>query len=284
MNEPERDDDLERFLQHRSPLLKRLSSLDADEPSGELDRIVLERARSEVGAPRAEPRPLHLRWAFPVALAATLVIAFSVVLQMGLPRLTGTNDTVPVVSERELARDPASESSAPATAPHSVDAAADTAADTTTGPSAEARTETSAFAQPPPREVAASPPPPPMPMAAPATTDEVAASSAPATVAEAAAAPPVARARADAAVEHDKAAASRLSDLAQRAPRENTAGASAPMERKADATATRPAEEWLAYIRELRAQGETAAADAEWEAFRTAYPNHPIVRGNTPQP
>ena len=72
------DPEFEAFLRRRSPMHRRLSQIDEAEPSAELDRIVLDRARDAIGAPSREPIYLKSRWALPVGLAATILIAFTV--------------------------------------------------------------------------------------------------------------------------------------------------------------------------------------------------------------
>jgi hypothetical protein len=83
---PERgDDDFEAYLQQRSILPHRLASTERFEPSPELDRLVLARAKEAIRS--SEPAPVYrpARWALPFGLAATLVLAFAVVLHMRGP-------------------------------------------------------------------------------------------------------------------------------------------------------------------------------------------------------
>jgi hypothetical protein len=94
------DDDFEDFLKRRKPSFR--SPDDMFEPPADLDRVVLRQAREAIEA----ERPLRVfrnpRWATPVALAATLVLAFTVLFYAGLPqkRAPVPEVTVQNVAER----------------------------------------------------------------------------------------------------------------------------------------------------------------------------------------
>jgi hypothetical protein len=81
MTGPEYDAELEAFLKRRSPMHRRLSDIDHAEPSVELDRLVLNRAREAIDTP-SQPLFRSSRWALPVGLAATILVAFTVVLNI----------------------------------------------------------------------------------------------------------------------------------------------------------------------------------------------------------
>lgn len=107
------DDEFEDFLRKRRPLF---GPSDGLEPPAELDRIVLRQAREAI---ESEQPQRHFRapsWGMPVALAATLVLAFTIILRVGLP----AKDTVvaevtvqPVARKVEI---PAEAPAAPAAA------------------------------------------------------------------------------------------------------------------------------------------------------------------------
>jgi hypothetical protein len=82
MTGPEYDSELEAFLRRRSPMHRRLSDIDHAEPSVELDRLVLKRAREAIETPPSQPLFRTSRWALPVGLAAAILIAFTVVLNI----------------------------------------------------------------------------------------------------------------------------------------------------------------------------------------------------------
>ena len=81
MTGPEYDAELEAFLKRRSMMHRRLSDIDHAEPSLEIDRLVLNRAREAIETPE---QPLYHtpRWALPIGLAAAILIAFTVVLNL----------------------------------------------------------------------------------------------------------------------------------------------------------------------------------------------------------
>jgi hypothetical protein len=94
------DDEFEDFLKRRAPRFR--APDDMFEPPSELDRVILRQAREAIET----PRPLQVfrgpRWAAPVALAATLVLAVGVVFYGGLPqeRAPVPEVTVQNVAER----------------------------------------------------------------------------------------------------------------------------------------------------------------------------------------
>jgi hypothetical protein len=110
------DDEFEEFLKRRKPVFR--SPDDMFEPPAELDRVVLRQAREAIEG----NRPLRVfrgpRWAAPVAIAATLVLAFAVLFQAGIPanQAPVPEVTVQNVSERvEIAQPaPAVASASPA--------------------------------------------------------------------------------------------------------------------------------------------------------------------------
>ena len=82
MSETEHDPEFEAFLKRRSPMHRRLSDFDHAEPSIELDRTVLGRAREAIETPAQPPVYRASRWAMPLGLAATILIAFTVLLNI----------------------------------------------------------------------------------------------------------------------------------------------------------------------------------------------------------
>lgn len=81
MTGPEYDAELEAFLKRRSMMHRRLSDIDHAEPSLEIDRLVLNRAREAIETPK-QPLYRTSRWALPIGLAAAILIAFTVVLNL----------------------------------------------------------------------------------------------------------------------------------------------------------------------------------------------------------
>ncbi|HEU4624971.1 MAG TPA: hypothetical protein VFS52_09430 [Steroidobacteraceae bacterium] len=89
------DRELEDFLARRSVLHRRLADRDYHEPSPELDRLVLDRAREAIEVSANAPMYRAPRWALPVALAASVVLALAVVVNVA--RLHG-RDGYPVAA------------------------------------------------------------------------------------------------------------------------------------------------------------------------------------------
>ena len=75
MNGP---DDFEDYVARRKPVFR--GDDDPLEPPPELDRIVLRQAREAIKADRAEPAYRGAGWGMPVAMAATLLVVFSVLV------------------------------------------------------------------------------------------------------------------------------------------------------------------------------------------------------------
>jgi hypothetical protein len=93
------DDEFENFLKRRKPTFR--APDDLFEPPAELDRIVLRQAREAI----EDARPMRvfrgLRWAAPIAIAATLVLGLAVVFHAGLPP---KRDVVPEVTVQNVAQ------------------------------------------------------------------------------------------------------------------------------------------------------------------------------------
>src|SRR5678816_1815017 len=92
------DDDFDDFLKRRKPVFR--SPDDMFEPPAELDRVVLRQAREAIESERPVRVFRNPRWAAPVALAATLVMAFTVLFYAGLPR---SQAPVPEVTVQNIA-------------------------------------------------------------------------------------------------------------------------------------------------------------------------------------
>jgi hypothetical protein len=91
------DEEFDDFLARRKPVFRR-STEDPFEPPEELDRIVLRNAREAIERERPEQVYHGPRWGMPVALAATLLLVFTVGLQLGVPG----KDSVPEVTVQNI--------------------------------------------------------------------------------------------------------------------------------------------------------------------------------------
>jgi hypothetical protein len=97
MTDPEPDETFEAFLKRRSVIPHPPD--EGPEPPAELDRVVLRKAREAIGGREssgavAPASPRAPRWAVPVAVAATVLLCLSVVLNISLntKRSDGVNE------------------------------------------------------------------------------------------------------------------------------------------------------------------------------------------------
>jgi hypothetical protein len=237
MSDTEHDPEFEAFLKRRSPMHRRLSDFDHAEPSIELDRLVLGRARAAIEAPAQPPVYRATRWAMPVGLAATILIAFTVLLNIDHKNAKSAAPlaaTAPVAVGDAQTQRVAKRVAEPAMAMSSPAKPAARASDS----SAELDAPTSVA----PAELAA------RASVAPGATS----------IAESASDP----AQANASTATDHAVASTSAARPVQAPPPGAAAAHAD------------AESWLREIANLRAAGKSAEADRELVAFRRAYPAH----------
>jgi hypothetical protein len=98
MNRP--DDEFEDFLTRRKPIFSR-SAEEPLEPPDDLDRLVLHQAREAVEGARPQRVFRGPRWGAPLAIAATLVLALTVILNVGLP---GKPAPIPEVTVQSVAQ------------------------------------------------------------------------------------------------------------------------------------------------------------------------------------
>jgi hypothetical protein len=228
------DDDIDDFLRRRRPLFGRDAEL---EPPLELDRVVLRQAREAIENERPQRMFRTPSWGMPVALAATLVIAFTIILRVGKPEIVKQ----PQVAVQNVSR----QVEIPAAAPPPPAPALGVAAE-------------------PEAARAAAPAEAPPAVAQSRESDAVVVDLG-AVSAKAEAEPPrVAEQR-----------ARRAATMADAAPAAGTATAST--ESRAETAAATPAPQpayrrdaktWLAEIERLRAAGETQLADAELAAYK----------------
>ena len=125
------EDDLEPLLRARRPLFRDASQGDGLEPGDHLDSLIIERARTALRAPQPMSFYRGTRWAVPVALAATVVMSFTLLLytREGAPRAPAADaeksaplaepSVAPAATRRQrsLAAPPATAVPAPAFAP-----------------------------------------------------------------------------------------------------------------------------------------------------------------------
>jgi hypothetical protein len=264
----ESEGEFEAFLKTRTVLPKGMSDDDKLEPPQALDAIVLKKARAAIHArERVNRAP---RWATPVALAATILLCLSIVLNVSL------NTNRPAASLQRMTAATADRPSSAPAAPASEDERRGKVADGTISHDVILPEEKVA-------EFRAPRPP-------------VLADAAPAAPAEAAPAAPAEPPRAHgSAARKAQALARRSGTSGNPAPTEATgpsatgpAGVAAAPERDQPALAKRKAaasphpqdpKTWLQQIAALRAEGKAAQADAEMQRFRDIFPAYPAKPG-----
>ena len=104
------DDEFDDFLSRRRPLFRR--PVDDLQPPEEVDRVVLRRAREAIEIERPQRAFRGANWGAPLAIAATLLVVFTVVLHFMQP----SSHTVPEVTVQDVAQ-PVEQADAPAAAP-----------------------------------------------------------------------------------------------------------------------------------------------------------------------
>ena len=94
------DDEFDDFLARRRKLFRRPEE-DVLEPPDEVDRIVLRQAREAIETRGTQRQIRGLAWGAPLAIAATLLVAFTLILHVGMPRKTPVGEvTVEQVAQR----------------------------------------------------------------------------------------------------------------------------------------------------------------------------------------
>jgi hypothetical protein len=103
------DNEFDDFLARRKPVFPRPSD-DSLEPPPDLDRIVLRQAREAIRSSEPEPQYHGSRWGMPVALAASVLLAVTLLLHVV------SREPVPVVTVQNVAEQE-STAAAPAAGP-----------------------------------------------------------------------------------------------------------------------------------------------------------------------
>lgn len=274
--------ELDDFLARRSVLHRRLADRDRHEPSQELDRLVLDKAREAIEVPAGTPMYRAPRWALPVGLAASVVLALAVV--MNFARMDdGRGGGYPVAASASPAADAASGFAEREAAPMAPAPPVDLAKQSTQSFAPKQLRTDSADAASPPRPAAGEPD---------RASKARVASDAPNSGAGAKPANPPAPApansprfaRADAPSERRIVPAR---DSALREAETATAAASARGPVVTDQAEHPDPQSWMREIEQLRLAGKSGDADREVAAFRKAFPTLPVspaALGRDPRP
>ena len=243
MTGPEHEDEFEAYLTRRLPIHQRLSARERLEPPAELDRLIIAKARQAIQSPSPVRVFRAPKWALPVGLAATIVISFTVLLNLGVHAVRHQEEPVvvtnitadrpvvlPMAPAPEIAVAPTKSSAAKRAAGGSGRVVPGQAGDSS------ARRELAKA----PREIDA---------AAPAV--------------------------ADIPVETQSTA---IADTLNRPSPAPSAGSAA----RAAAPPPPDAASWFKRIEKLRAEGKAAEAEQEFRRFRDVYPSYEPPEGAPP--
>lgn len=281
MNERIDDKAFEEYLQRGSVVSQHYRALDDGDVPPAVDAAVLARAAEAVKQSSAQSNKasdsnrarLWRRWSVPVALAASTVLAVSIVLESGTRHeVTSMEATAPVASDLPAAA----------------------------GQPQETFEEESIDRYQAPAALENAPPPPPAPAAVEPRSSAAPSAATQRALAEQRLQAQAARRRAmeSKAIEEQMAAAKAA--MAQRQAKESASAARSARPAPAAAPLMRPAmpqaeterdasiasdaaavvvspAEWLERIRALREAGHAEEADREWGAFREAYPDYDVA-------
>jgi hypothetical protein len=111
VNGPDDDKAFDEYLQRGSAVSKQYRAIEEESVPSELDANILAKAASEVNADRHKRTSVWRRWSVPVALAASTVLAISIVLESDLrhevPAVSySTQTSAPPSSPEAQAREP----------------------------------------------------------------------------------------------------------------------------------------------------------------------------------
>ncbi len=272
MNGPLDDKAFEEYLKRGSPVSQHYQALDADEVPSELDRAILGRAEEAVRAEGVAKHRRWRRWSVPVALAASTVLAVSIVLESGQHEQALTRaPTYPVTTQAEPARAPVDLQAESATGTDVAAPVGAASSDIDEREEAAARhdIESSVIRERAERRAQAAAP-----------------------VSGRAAAPAATEAREqEMAIAQERTEDERQLRMRSAAPQPAPAspaqasrseqsqavGDAAFMGEAKKASVPRDPQQWLRAIRELRQAGKTEEANREWKAFREAYPDYAVA-------
>ena len=301
MNEPTDIKALDEYLKGSSEISQRYRELGRDDVPPELDRRVLDEARAAVANAGARRAKSLLRWSAPVALAASVVLVVTVVIENGVPKDTAYV-VQPASEESQLHDEAPAQDQFVADAPAKLDQAPAPAAEPAAAPAAPSPAPPPALARE--RSLAKveaadkrlSGLAEEVIVTAQSRRDqEQPAPAAPITVIESADArlaggnavaplpEPHERGEAKSAAEADTDLSSvSVTGYRTRRATGRTAGprntiSSAAQSGEMRQQAELEPEKWLEDIRDLRRKGKTADADREWQQFIEAYPDFEVA-------
>ncbi|MBL8264937.1 hypothetical protein [Steroidobacter sp.] len=278
------DAQLDEYLKGDSDVSRQYRSLHEPSVPAELDLLVLREAEAAVKPRSTRNRPAWVRWAAPLAVAASAVVVLSIVVETGLRDETMVMQSpAPALEMKRRERAEGSVADLPPASPK-----AEVQAPTpvyiepaTETPLADMVMQAPAFESPAPAPAAVpEPAPPPAAVVAP-EEDAFARQSANSVAAEAREDERSADAVAAAGIQASAAAAEKQLQAVSAAKRVREEVRAAAPSRSVVSTEMKRAytdpEEWLKDIRQLRKDDKQTEADAEWQRFLAAFPNYPVA-------
>ena len=278
--------DLHATLRRRQRLVAPFEDDTELAPSPELDRLILDRARRALHEERnGDPQVFRGNtWALPVGIAATILLSFTLVLQLSRPSAESTlakSSSEADVAQPAIPEAPPRASDAPASAASMTDDTATKTAAVRNDAIRRREAPAVAYAPAPPADSTAQAT---GPVVADSVGDNVADNAAElaapniaaagAVTASAATASAAKAARQEAAMESAVAGRAMKADVARERD-------SAPDMDATEFLRSDP-RRWLAEIDRLRSAGEAAAADRELAALKRRYPDFPVEAAAPP--
>jgi hypothetical protein len=299
---------LDEYLKGGSDISQRYRDLGSADVPPELDRRVLDEARAAVASGGGGRSRSWLRWSAPLALAASVVLVVTVVIESGVqndasfapspyrlspapvePQTQVQERKLQEQVEEQIAQQPVQEETrqfAPEPPAVMAPQAPSTPLPAAAPPAALAKAEAERSNSVAPEEVTADA------KALRSNASEVPSPSRAGSVAPVSARKEAAPATAEADSADDLGSVSVFGTRTRRAGR--TAGPRGPISGSALSSETRPAadedaeradlrsdpQKWLESIRELRRAGKAEEADRAWQDFDKAFPNFPVADGD----
>jgi hypothetical protein len=284
VSDPIDDKAFEEYLKRGSAVSQQYRSLHELEPPSHLDKEVLAQAERAVHSQTLQKSRRWKKWSVPVALAASTLIAVSIVLESGMQH--EVTSVAPVATPMKAEGD-ASQTAA-ANAARETDEAAGQAKRSEESSERVVHVETTISARAPAMESPAFAPDPVL------AADAERAARAPLPVEEERRAKENFDAQGQAMLESRAPEPAGQYAISSPAPEaappaamrgeHRMAAPSAAVSDQAKLQLTRDPERWLRDIRELRTAGETEEADRQWKEFEAAFPDYAVAEDDSARP
>ena len=287
------DEAFDAYLQRGSTVSQSYRAIEHEEPPTQLDATILSRAQAELRRNTSQKYRHWKKWTVPVALAASTVMAISIVLESGMQHEVRSVASEEMLQrERRVTSEPARDAAGPEAAQSpSFASAPNGESDFAFAPSAPAAAP-SEMAEEQDKLLALDAPSPAPPQAN-VSGDALAVRAArdaeekEATERKASAMRELNAARAQSA-ERSESPALAASPVRQESSTQSDGAAQPEMRVMAKQIQTQASQRepaaWLEAIRELREAGKVEEADREWRAFKAAYADFEVAVDDIARP